>query len=130
MSSHYVREHVYFSVQYERAVIEERQHVGVDRIMFATDFPYIENEFPNTRPIIDKIYASAGSGPIIASNSSAARPPDPLRDREGEMRNLCGDNLRSHRHGIDGKPAGGSSRSRWGRVHCGLLRGGDLRVAK
>jgi predicted TIM-barrel fold metal-dependent hydrolase len=37
--------------------VEERQHVGVDRIMFATDFPHIENEWPNSRPIIDKIYA-------------------------------------------------------------------------
>lgn len=25
--------------------------------MFATDFPHIENEWPNSRPIIDKIYA-------------------------------------------------------------------------
>ncbi len=57
LPSHYVREHVYFSVQYERVAIEERQHVGVDRIMFATDFPHIENEWPNSRPIIDKIYA-------------------------------------------------------------------------
>jgi predicted TIM-barrel fold metal-dependent hydrolase len=37
--------------------VEERHHVGVDRIMFATDFPHIENEWPNSRPIIDKIYA-------------------------------------------------------------------------
>jgi predicted TIM-barrel fold metal-dependent hydrolase len=44
-------------VQYERVAVEERQHVGVDRIMFATDFPHIENEWPNSRPIIDKIYA-------------------------------------------------------------------------
>src|SRR5207245_11344317 len=57
LPSHYVREHVYFSVQYERVAIEERHHVGVDRIMFATDFPHIENEWPNSRPIIDKIYA-------------------------------------------------------------------------
>jgi len=57
LPSHYVRENVYFSVQYERVAVEERQHVGVDRIMFATDFPHIENEWPNSRPIIDKIYA-------------------------------------------------------------------------
>jgi len=56
LPSHYVREHVYFSVQYERVAVEERHHVGVDRIMFATDFPHIENEWPNSRPIIDEIY--------------------------------------------------------------------------
>ncbi len=57
LPSTYVREHVYFSVQYERVAVEERQHVGVDRIMFATDFPHIECEWPNSRSFIDKIYA-------------------------------------------------------------------------
>jgi predicted TIM-barrel fold metal-dependent hydrolase len=53
----YVRENIYFTVQYERVAVEMRHHVGVDHIMFATDFPHIENEWPNSRPIIDKIYA-------------------------------------------------------------------------
>ena len=57
LPSAYVREHVYFSVQYERVAVEERHHVGVDRIMFATDFPHIECEWPNSRSVIDKIYA-------------------------------------------------------------------------
>jgi len=25
--------------------------------LFATDFPHVENEWPNWRPVIDKIYA-------------------------------------------------------------------------
>jgi len=54
---HYVRNNIYFSVQYERVAIEQRHNVGVDHIMFATDFPHIENEWPNSRPVIDKIYA-------------------------------------------------------------------------
>jgi uncharacterized protein len=53
----YVREHIYFSIQYERVAVELRQHVGVDRIMFATDFPHIECEWPNSRPLVEKIYA-------------------------------------------------------------------------
>jgi hypothetical protein len=57
LPSHYVREHVYFSVQYERVAIEERQHVGVDRIMFATDFPHIECDWPNTRPFAERLLA-------------------------------------------------------------------------
>jgi len=52
----YVRENIYFTVQYERVAVEMRHHVGVDHIMFATDFPHIENEWPNSRPIIDEIY--------------------------------------------------------------------------
>jgi predicted TIM-barrel fold metal-dependent hydrolase len=57
LPSEYVREHVYFSVQYERVAVEERHHVGVDRIMFATDFPHIECEWPNTRSLVEEIYA-------------------------------------------------------------------------
>jgi predicted TIM-barrel fold metal-dependent hydrolase len=57
LPSEYVRRHVYFSVQYERVAVEERRHVGVDRIMFATDFPHIECEWPNTRPLVEEIYA-------------------------------------------------------------------------
>jgi predicted TIM-barrel fold metal-dependent hydrolase len=57
LPSDYVRAHVSFSVQYERVAVEQRQHVGVDRIMFATDFPHIECEWPNSRPIVEKIYA-------------------------------------------------------------------------
>jgi predicted TIM-barrel fold metal-dependent hydrolase len=57
LPGHYVRQNIYFSVQYERVAIEQRHNVGVDHIMFATDFPHIENEWPNSRPVIDKIYA-------------------------------------------------------------------------
>jgi predicted TIM-barrel fold metal-dependent hydrolase len=57
LPSEYVRRHVYFSVQYERVAVEERRHVGVERIMFATDFPHIECEWPNTRPLVEEIYA-------------------------------------------------------------------------
>src|SRR5258707_1110293 len=58
LPSEYVRDHVYFSVQYERVAVEERHHVGVDRIMFATDFPHIENEWPNSKPLVEEIYAN------------------------------------------------------------------------
>ncbi len=57
LPSEYIKEHILFSVQYERVAVELRHHVGVDHIMFATDFPHIECEWPDTRPIIEKIYA-------------------------------------------------------------------------
>ena len=56
--SEYVREHIYFSVQHvERVAVELRRHVGVDRMMFATDFPHIECDWPNTRPFAEKLFA-------------------------------------------------------------------------
>jgi predicted TIM-barrel fold metal-dependent hydrolase len=56
--SEYVKQHIYFSVQYESVAVELRHHVGVDHIMFATDFPHIECEWPNSKPLVEKIYAN------------------------------------------------------------------------
>ncbi|MEE9148953.1 MAG: amidohydrolase family protein [Candidatus Tectomicrobia bacterium] len=50
-----------------------RRHVGADRIMFATDFPHIECEWPNSRPLVDEIYAdvpAAERDRILAGNVS------------------------------------------------------------
>ena len=57
LPSEYIKEHIYWSVQYEKVAVELRHHVGVDRIMFATDFPHIECEWPDTRPLVEEIYA-------------------------------------------------------------------------
>ncbi len=56
--SEYVQQHIYFSVQpVERVAVELRHHMGVDHIMFATDFPHIECEWPNTRPFAERLFA-------------------------------------------------------------------------
>ena len=56
--SEYVRQHIYFSVQHvERVAVELRHHIGVEHIMFATDFPHIECDWPNTRPFAERLFA-------------------------------------------------------------------------
>ena len=56
--SEIIREHIYFSVQHvERVAVELRHHIGVNRIAFATDFPHIECDWPNTRPFADRLFA-------------------------------------------------------------------------
>jgi predicted TIM-barrel fold metal-dependent hydrolase len=56
--SDYVRRHVSFSLQHvERVAVELRHHMGVERIMFATDFPHIECDWPNTRPFAEQLFA-------------------------------------------------------------------------
>jgi uncharacterized protein len=55
--SAYIRENIYLSIQYERFAVPNRYYIGVDHMMFASDFPHIECEWPNTRPILDEIYA-------------------------------------------------------------------------
>lgn len=56
--SEYMQEHFLFSVQGpELVAIELRHHLGVEHIMFATDFPHIECEWPNTKPTLDDLMA-------------------------------------------------------------------------
>jgi predicted TIM-barrel fold metal-dependent hydrolase len=59
LPSEYVRDHILFSIQpVERVAIELRAHFGPDSVMFATDFPHIESDWPNTRPIAEKLFAN------------------------------------------------------------------------
>jgi predicted TIM-barrel fold metal-dependent hydrolase len=47
-------------------------YLGFDRILFATDFPHIESEWPNSRRLIDRIYADVaedGKRKIWAGNA-------------------------------------------------------------
>ena len=37
--------------------MEVRHHIGVERIMFATDFPHVECEYPRTQELLADIYA-------------------------------------------------------------------------
>jgi len=56
--SDYVRQHIHFSVQHvERVAIELRHHLGVGHVMFATDFPHIECDWPNTRAFAERLFA-------------------------------------------------------------------------
>ena len=41
----------------ERVAVELRHHMGVEHIMFATDFPHIECDWPNTRPFAERLFA-------------------------------------------------------------------------
>ncbi len=57
--SEYMKDHFLFSVQGpELVAIELRDHVGLEHIMFATDFPHIECEWPNTKSDLETLTAS------------------------------------------------------------------------
>jgi predicted TIM-barrel fold metal-dependent hydrolase len=70
--SEYMQEHFLFSVQGpELVAIELRHHLGVEHIMFATDFPHIECEWPNTKPTLDCLMAGLSADEkykIVAGN--------------------------------------------------------------
>lgn len=55
MPSDYVREQFWFSVQApETVALELRHRIGLDHIIFATDFPHIECEWPNSVPALER----------------------------------------------------------------------------
>jgi len=58
MPSDYVREQFWFSVQApETVALELRHRIGLDHIIYATDFPHIECEWPNSVPALERFTA-------------------------------------------------------------------------
>jgi predicted TIM-barrel fold metal-dependent hydrolase len=72
MPSEYIRDNIVLSVQHvERTAIEMRHHIGVEHLMFATDFPHIECDWPETRSYADRMFAGVPwdeAYPILAGN--------------------------------------------------------------
>jgi predicted TIM-barrel fold metal-dependent hydrolase len=52
--SEYVREHCYWGVLYNPVGIRLRHDVGIDRIMWESDFPHCESDWPRSRALIDE----------------------------------------------------------------------------
>lgn len=79
--SDYVRQHIFFSVQHvERVAVELRHHMGVEHVMFATDFPHIECDWPNTRPFAERLFAGVPSEEAFAIAAGNALGFFRLRD--------------------------------------------------
>jgi predicted TIM-barrel fold metal-dependent hydrolase len=55
--SEYLREHCYWGFQGDRAGVELRHHMGVDHILWASDFPHQESNWPESKGVIDKNFA-------------------------------------------------------------------------
>jgi predicted TIM-barrel fold metal-dependent hydrolase len=55
LPSDYVKRHIYWGIVHDRVGVEMRHHVGVDRIMWSTDFPHQECEWPRSREVLEKM---------------------------------------------------------------------------
>ncbi len=55
--SEYIREHCYWGFQHDRVGVELRHHLGVDRVIWATDFPHQESDWPNSLEVMDESFA-------------------------------------------------------------------------
>jgi predicted TIM-barrel fold metal-dependent hydrolase len=55
--SEYIREHCYWGFQHDRVGVELRHHLGVDRVIWATDFPHQESDWPNSLEVMQDSFA-------------------------------------------------------------------------
>jgi predicted TIM-barrel fold metal-dependent hydrolase len=72
LPSEYVHDNILLSVQHvERVAMEFRHLLGVNNLAFATDFPHIECDWPDTREYADKMFADIpwnDAYPILVDN--------------------------------------------------------------
>jgi predicted TIM-barrel fold metal-dependent hydrolase len=57
LPSEYIREYFYWGFQFDRVGVELRHKINVDRLMWGSDFPHQESDWPESLRIIDKNFA-------------------------------------------------------------------------
>jgi predicted TIM-barrel fold metal-dependent hydrolase len=55
--SEYIREHFYWGFQFDRVGVELRHKINIDRLMWGSDFPHQESDWPESLGIIDKNFS-------------------------------------------------------------------------
>ncbi len=54
--SEYLREHISWGFQGDRVGVETRAHIGVNRLIWASDFPHQESDWPDSMEQIDEVF--------------------------------------------------------------------------
>lgn len=70
--SEYVREHCYWGFQCDPVGVENRRHVGIERLIWSTDFPHQESEWPNSMSIIEENFGGVPENEVrrmVAENA-------------------------------------------------------------
>jgi predicted TIM-barrel fold metal-dependent hydrolase len=55
--SEYIKEHIYWGFLDDPIGVEMRHHIGVDRMIWATDFPHQESDWPDSDVVLDRVFA-------------------------------------------------------------------------
>ena len=56
--SHYFKRQVWATFMEDPVGLREREHIGIDNIMWASDYPHSETTWPNSRALTDEWFAS------------------------------------------------------------------------
>lgn len=54
--SYYIKQHFIWGIQDDFAAIRIRHEIGVDRIMWSTDFPHAASDWPVSQPLVAKMF--------------------------------------------------------------------------
>ena len=56
--SEYIREHCFWGFQHDRVGVELRHHLRSDRVIWATDFPHQESDWPHSLDVVENNFAA------------------------------------------------------------------------
>ena len=57
LPSHYLSQRCCWGFQYDRVGVENRHKIGVEHVIWATDFPHQESDWPHSMGIIERNFA-------------------------------------------------------------------------
>ncbi len=57
LPSDYVKSNMFFSCQDDRLGVEHRDSIGVDTLLWGSDYPHQDSTFPNSRQVLDDVLA-------------------------------------------------------------------------
>jgi predicted TIM-barrel fold metal-dependent hydrolase len=57
LPSEVIREHCYWGFQHDRFGVQSREVMGTDHVIWATDFPHQDSEYPNSRTLLDRQFS-------------------------------------------------------------------------
>ena len=58
--SEYFHRQCYVNFWFEKVGIENRHHIGIDNIMWASDYPHSETTWPNSKTLTDEWFTPYG----------------------------------------------------------------------
>ncbi|MEY2437173.1 MAG: hypothetical protein QOF97_2009 [Acidimicrobiaceae bacterium] len=72
--SEYIHDNAWFTFQKDPVAVETRGRVGLDRLMWASDYPHSDSTWPHSRKVIERDFAGvpdAEVDAIVAGNAAA-----------------------------------------------------------
>ena len=86
--SDYIREHCYWGFQHDMVGVQLRHYMGVDRLLWASDFPHQESDWPHSMRVIERNFAGVPDDErqrMVCGNAIDFFHLDALADADGAV---------------------------------------------